>query len=65
MMANANSFALIGRMHASEEYELLYQTSLAARAERRAAIRRSGANRMERRWRGSGEPVTLPLRLPG
>ena len=61
----APDFALIGRAYSSAVYEQLYQASLAARAERRAAVRRSAAHRIERRWRGSGEPVTLPLRLPG
>ena len=64
MIAKTHAFALIGRNHPSADYEALYQASLAARAERRAANRRDGAQRAERRWRGSGEPVDLPLRLP-
>ena len=63
------AFALIGRSHASDAFELLYQASLAARAERRAVERALGeravGRRPPRRWRGSGEAVTLPLRLPG
>ena len=65
MIAVAPAFALIGRTHSSEDYELLYQASLAARAERQAARRRTAERGLDRRWRGSGEPVMLPLRLPG
>ena len=64
MINIAPHFALIGRSYSSAVYEQLYQASLAARAERRAAVHAS-ARRGDRRWRGSGEPVTLPLRLLG
>ena len=64
MTTTAPNFALIGRSHSSDDYELLYLASLAARAERRAALRRGGMLPRKRRWRGSGEPVTLPMRLP-
>ena len=64
MASPANTFALIGRSHSSEAFELLYQASLTARAERRA-LERARGRAPSRQWRGSGEPVTLPLRLPG
>ncbi len=58
----ANAFALIGRSYPSESFEGLYQASLSARQARRG---RGGAwDGIARVWRGSGEPVTLPLRLP-
>ena len=55
-------FALVGRSHPSESYESLYQASLSARRDRRG---RGGSwDGIARIWRGSGEPVTLSLRLP-
>ena len=65
MTDTAPAFAIVGRSHASEAYELLYLASLAARAERRKLGRATDEPIPVRRWRGSGEPVTLPLRLPG
>ncbi len=64
------AYALIGRSYPSEAYELLYRISLAARARRRELMRSTEARSKAgspktaaRRWRGSGEPVTLPARL--
>ncbi len=55
-------FALVGRSFPSGSYEGLYQASLSARRDRRG---RGGSwDGVARVWRGSGEPVTLPLRLP-
>ena len=59
-----SDFARIGRAFPSEVFETLYQTSLASRATRRTrSAARSGAP--DKVWRGSGEPVALPMRLPG
>ena len=58
------TFARIGRSYPSEAYEPLYQASLAARADRRRRAARWDGSRAKV-WRGSGEPITLPLRLPG
>ncbi len=55
-------FALVGRSFPSESFEGLYQVSLSARRDRRG---RGGSwDGIARVWRGSGEAVTLPLRLP-
>ena len=55
-------FALVGRSSPSESFEGLYQASLSARRDRRG---RGGSwDGMARVWRGSGEAVSLPLRLP-
>ncbi len=63
MIMTSNRFAGIGRSFPSEVYEPLYQASLSARAERR---RRAGTwdGSRAKIWRGSGEPITLALRLP-
>ncbi len=60
-----HGLALIGRSFPSADFEDLYQASLNTRRSRRghggawdAALGRRVA------WRGSGEPVVLPLRLP-
>ena len=56
------SFALVGRSFPSEDFEGLYRASLSARRDRRG---RGGSwDGLSRAWRGSGEAVTLPLRLP-
>ena len=58
----AHAFALIGRSYPSETFEDLYRASLSARRERRG---RGGSwDGVARVWRGSNEPVTLPLRFP-
>lgn len=55
-------FALVGRSFPSERFEGLYRASLSARRDRRG---RGGSwDGVARVWRGSGEPVTLSLRLP-
>ncbi len=64
MTSTTPNFAHIGRSFPSEAYARLYQASLAARADRR---RRAGRwdGSLAKVWRGSGEPITLPPRLPG
>ena len=64
MPATPAAFATIGRSFSCEAFALLYEASLAARARRRA-LGRNPDQELPRRWFGSGEPVTLPLRLPG
>ena len=63
MIMTTNRFAGIGRSFPSEVYEPLYQASLVARAERRLRAARWDGSRAKV-WRGSGEPITLSLRLP-
>ena len=63
MIMITNRFARIGRSFPSEVYEPLYKVSLAARAERRLRAGSWNGSRAKI-WRGSGEAVTLPLRLP-
>ncbi len=63
MSRQTPAFALIGRSHTSDAFELLYQASLAARAERRALQRARGCGPPRRR--DAGEPLALSLRLPG
>ncbi len=58
------AFAFIGRSFSSEAYELLYKASLSSREQRRA-LRSIQEPPVSRRWRGSGERITVPLRLPG
>lgn len=60
-MTDQPAFALIGRAYPSDNFELLYRASKAARAAKRSM---PPLHLSERRWRYRGEPITLPLRLP-
>jgi hypothetical protein len=63
MTASTPNFARIGRSFPSEAFEPLYQASLAAKADRRQRAA-SWDGSPSKVWRGSGEAMTLPLRLP-
>ena len=65
MSARLPDFALIGRSFPSEAFEPLYQALLHARRERldRDPVW-DRALRGVREWRGSGERVDVPMRLP-
>ena len=65
MSARLPDFALIGRSFPSEAFEPLYQASLNARRERLGRDQVwDRALRGVREWRGSGERVDVPMRLP-
>jgi hypothetical protein len=65
MSRSVPDFALVGRSFPSEAFDGLYQASLTARQARRGRADAWDASlRGPREWRGSGEPITLPMRLP-